>query len=138
MKGNQYKQPKKLVKRVTIPFRKSLAMGESAEMVHEIKVSKHECFYVEKISPRFYPGQEETLHIEAFHRVGENGAKSSLVIYPEGGLTYLAGDDDTEIYDCGIRGDMNDAIIIKGTNVNTNDHTYTMKVNVTIAIYEIG
>lgn len=88
---------------------------------------------VEKVSVRFYPGQQMSLHVFPF--ISHKGDQTeSLVTYPKNTNNYLAGDDDYLVFDMVATVEYLDWIEVMVSNVDPAN-TYTLVVDVVVDYY---
>jgi uncharacterized membrane protein len=106
-------------KKETVAFIKIIPAGTSAKLLERVKGEGT----VEKLTVRFYPGQQKSLQVRAI--IIHKGNKiEDLITYPEGGDSYLSGDDDSLVFNIVIPVENDDEIAISVKNIDaSNDYT---------------
>lgn len=113
------------------PFHFSASVPANSQVVLEQELNR-DCT-VEKIAARFYGGQQLALHAEVF-RVTPTGDVHSLIHYPTGAKTYLAGEDDKFEFDLseaiyGTEGEFLRVVFTSTSAVNAYDGVVSVSVD---------
>jgi ABC-type amino acid transport substrate-binding protein len=105
-------------KKETISFTATITAGTSQLLSQEIK----QAATVERIFGKFYPGQQNTLHVQPYLLMSQ-GRVDQLVTYPSNANAYLSGDDRD--FDMPISFDVlpNDKIMVNVNNTGAYDYT---------------
>jgi hypothetical protein len=108
---------------------KTVPKGKSVEIKERIKADGT----IEKVSIKFYQGQQLGLHVmpEVIHK-GE--LRESLITYPSDAAQYLSGDNDYNNYAVVIPVRYDDYIRVYAENIDAT-YDYTLNIDIEIDYY---
>jgi len=112
--------------RDTLYFARNVGAGASAKVKYKLPADAT----VERITARFYPGQERDLHVKVYAINPETEQKIDLITYPDN-QKYLSGDNDDPEFTPS-RNVPKDAVLVVEYDNTSGQYAYDYVANIEI------